>query len=237
MVVIRQKKGADVRVASMFGLTPPGWHAAVCRPVLQCLQATVQEPQRTKTAFMWCSLSPRDYFWFCVSGNEKVRWQRDSIDAKSSTAVIYTLDIYWSLRCLSFSQCYPQFSLKAYLHLLCVHFREKHKLQWSKGTVWFLQWANTDFPHWDMVSVSSKFYNDKSKAIAEATLNFNIWRFRFLIHKTSLHLEHRWGGNISSLIKHNFVWRLSPVAQWKQMLSCHVSKTTCEAEIHFILFS
>lgn len=90
---------------------------------------------------------------------------------------------------------------------------------------------------WDMVSVFSKFYNDKDKAITKVTLNFNKLRFQFLIYKTSLHLEHHWGGNISSLIKHNFVWGLSLEALRKQMLSCHVSNTVREARINFILFS
>lgn len=31
-----KKKTADVRVTGTFGPTPPGWHAAVCRPGLQC---------------------------------------------------------------------------------------------------------------------------------------------------------------------------------------------------------
>lgn len=46
-------------------------------------------------------------------------------------------------------------------------------LQRSKGAVGFLQQANSDFPPWDLVSVFSKFYNDKDKAITKVTLNFN----------------------------------------------------------------
>lgn len=68
-----EKKKADVRVTGTFGQTPPGWHSAARRPGLLCERATVPQSQRTKTAFMWCSLSPGDYFWFRVSGNENVR--------------------------------------------------------------------------------------------------------------------------------------------------------------------
>lgn len=42
-----------------------------------------------------------------------------------------------------------------------------------KETVRFLQRTKTDFPQWDMVSVFSKFYNDKDKAITKVTPNFN----------------------------------------------------------------
>lgn len=57
-------------------------------------------PQSTKASFMWRSLGPGDYFWVCVSGNENVRWQRDSSERKSSAQLVYALDIYgtFSLR-------------------------------------------------------------------------------------------------------------------------------------------
>lgn len=61
-------------------------------------------------------------------------------------------------------------------HTMCVYY--PFNLGWdnckgAKGTVWFLQQANTDFPQWDVVSLFSKFYNDKDKAITKVTLNFN----------------------------------------------------------------
>lgn len=42
------------------------------------------------------------------------------------------------------------------------------------------QQANTAFPQWEMVSVFSKFYNDKDKAITKVMPNFNKSGFPFL---------------------------------------------------------
>ena len=45
--------------------------------------------------------------------------------------------------------------------------------QKSIAIVGFFQQAHTDFPQWDVVSVFSKFCNDKDKAITKVTLTFN----------------------------------------------------------------
>lgn len=74
------------------------------------------------------------------------------------------------VRCLSFPLLLQ--------HMMHVYVSYPFNLRWdnckgSKGTVWLLQQVNTDFPQWDTVSVFSKFYNDKDKAITKVTLNFN----------------------------------------------------------------
>lgn len=130
------------------------------------------QAQRTKASFMWCSFSPGDYFWFCVSGNENERWQWDSIRHKIKHRSY--LHAWHLMEFTLTSSFFPTASLAyhSWMHFLSFQFG-LGLLQRSKVRVWIPQQANTVFPRWEMVSVFSKFYNEKDKAITKVTLNFN----------------------------------------------------------------